>query len=120
MRRRCSSWVPWLKLIRATDIPASISSDRQPSERPTGQPAPTDGFAVHVASFLDSERARRQIEILQDLGFPAFSRLQTIRGQEWERVYAGPYVDRDAVREAGRNLRLNGFPTYARIVDLGS
>ena len=87
---------------------------------PVAMAPPTEGYGVHVASFLEPARAIRQIEILAGMGFRAFSLPRTINEKQWERVYVGPFADRDSVRAASRSLRLQGFNTYARIVNFGS
>lgn len=94
-----------------------------PADGPAGDPAAeaavANRWAVHVHSFQGAESASRDIAKFNAAGFPAFYRSVLVEGQQWERVYVGPYETMAAAQAAEERLRRSGITTYALIVKLG-
>ncbi|MBK9471391.1 MAG: SPOR domain-containing protein [bacterium] len=86
-------------------------------EPPTAVAAESAAYAVHVASFLQPERAISMAQHFKDAGYPAEYRENKIANTIWHRVILGPYPDRAAAVAAGRAVVDAGLTTYTKVVE---
>ncbi|MDD3643264.1 MAG: SPOR domain-containing protein, partial [Candidatus Krumholzibacteria bacterium] len=90
----------------------------QPEKTPeTATPAPAGShFAVHVASFRETQRAGRETDYLEKHGYVASIREADVKGVTWYRVLVGEYRTREEANAA--RVALLALPRigYAQIV----
>lgn len=86
------------------------------STEPTATISPEPKFAIHVASFLHQTRAADQLAAFHDDGIDAFSSADMVDGNEWVRIYLGPYEVESDAKAYGKNLRDRGVIEYYQVI----
>lgn len=74
------------------------------------------GFALHVASFRDRDRAQRQAARFESDGFKSFLIDVDVGGTRWVRVCLGPFDDRDQAVRQGQLFKDQGIVDQFLIV----
>jgi cell division septation protein DedD len=108
-------------VAREVELPIDRPDDAQrvaPSDSPP-PPPPSSGFGVHVASFGELARAEAFISRLNKLGYPAFFLKKVIGNETWNRVYVGPFMERQQAQRYSRNLQEQGLAEYYLVTKFG-
>lgn len=105
--------------IAPASVTAPASATGPAPATATAPPTVAGHWAVHVHSFQGVESASHDIAKFNAAGFPAFFRSVAVGGQQWERVYVGPFESMAEAQAAEQRLRQSGITTYALIVKLG-
>ncbi len=104
---------------------AGVARDRPDDARPVTAhdlpppPSPSIGYGVHVGSFGDLSRAEAFIARLNEKGFPAFFVRKVIGGETWNRVYVGPYLQREQAQRSSTNLQELDLADYYFVTKFG-
>lgn len=101
-----------------TPAMASAGTATEPAANSAAVQPPARGYAVHVSSFREADRAFQLCGDLRSDGLLAFCRQVTIRGQLWHRVFLGPYSETPAANHAINQLRKDGWDSYFQIMKL--
>jgi len=107
--------------VQEIEVPADRPDDARlvgPTDPPP-PPPPSAGFGVHVASFGELGRAEAFIARLNQLGYPAFFVRKVIGGETWNRVYVGPFMQRQQAQRYSQNLQSQGVAEYYFITKFG-
>jgi cell division septation protein DedD len=70
---------------------------------------PSGSFAVQVSAFKDIGKAHELADNLKNKGHSAYVISGKTKGQEWHRVYVGPYASKEKAQEAMETLQKDGF-----------
>jgi cell division septation protein DedD len=89
-------------------------------QAPAARPAEAkpSGLLIQVSAFKDIGKAHEMSDALKNRGYPASIVSNRDKGQEWHRVYVGPFPDRAAADETAGKLERDGFgKTFVTKVD---
>ena len=67
------------------------------------------GFAVQVSAFKDVGKAHELVDDLKNHGFHAFSTSGSTNGNDWYRVYVGPFESKDKADQMVSSLGGEGY-----------
>ena len=74
----------------------------------------TDGYYLHVSSYIIRIQAEEEVHRLEQHGFKAFFAEEEVFGKRWFRVYIGTFRDEQHARKIGTELNIRGIISFFR------
>jgi tetratricopeptide (TPR) repeat protein/cell division septation protein DedD len=74
----------------------------------------TDGYYLHVSSYMIRIQAEEEVQRLEQQGFKAFFAEEEVFGKRWFRVYIGTFSDERHARRIGTELNMRGIISFFR------
>ncbi len=72
----------------------------------------TEGYYLHVSSFVQKLNAEREVQRLEKHGYKCFSEPEDISGKTWLRVYIGAFLHEEDARKEGAELKENNIISF--------
>ncbi len=77
-----------------------------------------ENIYIHVSSFRTPERAQSMVKRFVDKGLGAVYLEREVRGEDWYRVYLGPYGNAEDAYHDALKLKQNGTISFYRITQI--
>ena len=101
--------------------PEAVVTESKPVETASKEPTAVEVVGntyIHISSFRTPERAQSLVRRMRDVGSGAVTLNMQVRGEDWYRVYLGPYASRDAAYMDAIRFKQAGTINYYRLTTI--